>query len=56
MLGTTELLIIGAVLILLFGGPAVVKWAKSLGQAKRVYQEESQKPIEKNNTKVIDAR
>lgn len=34
MLGTTELIVIGLVIFVLFGASAIPKFAKSLGQAK----------------------
>lgn len=41
MLGTTEILIIGFVLILLFGSGKVVDWAKSLGEARKEFAKAS---------------
>lgn len=38
-LGTTELVIIAAVLLLLFGGAKLPQLAKSLGQSKRAFKE-----------------
>lgn len=38
MLGTTELLIIGGVIFILFGAAAIPKLARSIGQAKREFQ------------------
>ena len=38
MLGTTEILIISAVIILLFGARALPKIARSLGKAKKEFQ------------------
>ena len=38
MLGTTEILIIGGVVVLLFGAAAIPRLAKSLGQAKKEFQ------------------
>jgi Sec-independent protein translocase protein TatA len=40
MLSESTIIIIAVVAVVLFGAPAVVKWAKSAGQARRVYQEE----------------
>ncbi len=39
MLGATEILIIGGVVFVLFGATAIPKFAKSLGQAKKEFQE-----------------
>lgn len=38
MIGSTEILIIGGVVVLLFGAAAIPKLAKSLGQAKKEFQ------------------
>lgn len=38
MIGATEILIIGGVIFVLFGAGAIPKFAKSLGQAKREFQ------------------
>ena len=38
MLGTTELLIIGGVIFILFGATAIPKLARSIGQAKKEFQ------------------
>ena len=38
MIGTTELLIIGGVIVLLFGATALPKLARSLGKAKKEYE------------------
>ena len=39
MIGTTEIIIIGAVVFVLFGATAIPKFAKSLGQAKREFKQ-----------------
>ena len=39
MIGTTELLIIGGVIVLLFGATALPKLARSLGKAKKEYEQ-----------------
>ena len=39
MLGTTEILIVCAVVILLFGAGRIPRFARSFGQAKREFQE-----------------
>ena len=36
-LGMTEILIIAGVAVFLFGGSKVVSWARSLGQAKKEF-------------------
>jgi len=38
MIGSTEILIIGGVVVLLFGAAAIPKLAKSIGQAKKEFQ------------------
>lgn len=42
MIGTTEIIIIVAAAVFLFGGKKVVDWARSIGKAKRAYEEESE--------------
>ena len=39
MIGATEILIIGGVVFVLFGATAIPKFAKSLGQAKKEFQQ-----------------
>lgn len=36
--GTTEILIVAAIALVLFGAPKVVDWARSLGKAQREYE------------------
>lgn len=38
MVNTTEILVIGAVILVLFGGAAIPKFFNSLGKAKREFQ------------------
>ena len=51
MIGTTELIVIGLIVFVLFGAAAIPKLAKSLGQAKKEFQkgidDDSDKPSEK---------
>ena len=39
MLGTTEIIIIGAVIMVLFGATAIPKFAKSIGKARREFED-----------------
>ncbi|MFO7730562.1 MAG: twin-arginine translocase TatA/TatE family subunit [Spirochaetia bacterium] len=39
MLGTTEIVVIGGVVVLLFGANAIPKFAKSLGKAKKEFRD-----------------
>ncbi len=39
MLGTTEIIIIAVVILVLFGGAAIPKFARSLGRAKKEFEE-----------------
>jgi sec-independent protein translocase protein TatA len=41
MPGTTELLVIGGIVILLFGAASIPKLARSLGQAKKEFEKGS---------------
>jgi sec-independent protein translocase protein TatA len=38
MLGSTEIIVIAAVVLVLFGGTAIPKFFRSLGKAKREFQ------------------
>lgn len=46
MIGTTEILIIGGIVVLLFGASALPKLARSLGKAKREFQKGQQEGAE----------
>ncbi len=39
MIGTTEIIVIGGVVVLLFGASAIPKFARSLGQAKKEFKD-----------------
>lgn len=39
MLGTTEIIIIAAVVLVLFGGAAIPRLARSLGRARREFED-----------------
>ncbi|MFP4268642.1 MAG: twin-arginine translocase TatA/TatE family subunit [Spirochaetaceae bacterium] len=39
MLGTTEIVVIGGVVVLLFGASAIPKFAKNLGKAKKEFRD-----------------
>lgn len=39
MLGSTEIIVIGGVIVLLFGASAIPKFAKSLGRAKKEFKD-----------------
>ncbi len=39
MIGTTEILIISGVILLLFGATAIPKFARSLGRARREFED-----------------
>jgi len=39
MLGTTEIIVIGGVVVLLFGANAIPKFAKNLGKAKKEFRD-----------------
>jgi sec-independent protein translocase protein TatA len=56
-LGTTEMLLIGAVIILLFGASKLPQLAKALGQSKKAFREgldegerEARKEAQENKT------
>jgi sec-independent protein translocase protein TatA len=39
MLGSTEIIVIGGVVVLLFGATAIPKFARSLGKAKKEFKD-----------------
>ncbi len=39
MIGSTEILVIGGVVVLLFGASAIPKFARSIGKAKKEFRE-----------------
>ncbi len=39
MLGTTEVMVIGGVVVLLFGASAIPKFARNLGKAKKEFKD-----------------
>jgi sec-independent protein translocase protein TatA len=39
MIGTTEILVIAAVVLVLFGGAAIPRFARSLGKARKEFEE-----------------
>lgn len=41
MIGATEIIVIIGAGVFLFGGKKVVDWARSVGQAKKVFETES---------------
>lgn len=58
MLGSTEILIIAGIILVLFGSAAIPKFARSLGRAKKEFEEgikegtqaqkeSAEKPVEK---------
>ena len=50
MFGSTELMIIVVVVLVLFGSAAVPKFARSLGQAKSEFEKGLKKPTESDTT------
>ena len=58
MIGSTELMIILIVVLVLFGSSAIPKFAKSLGQAKAEFQKAMKDGEEdtKSNTKPSDEK
>jgi sec-independent protein translocase protein TatA len=54
MIGTTEIIIIAVVVLVLFGAAAIPRFAKSLGQAKAEFEKgakEGKEKAEKKDTK-----
>ncbi|MCE5301151.1 MAG: twin-arginine translocase TatA/TatE family subunit [Spirochaetia bacterium] len=54
MVGMSEILVIGAVVLVIFGGAAIPKFAKSLGKAKSEFEKgvkEGQEELKKEEGK-----
>ena len=51
MIGATEIIIIVAAAIFLFGGKKVIDWARSIGQAKKAYNEGMEEAKKKKTAK-----
>jgi len=54
MIGTTEILVIAAVILILFGSSAIPKFARSLGRAKKEFEiglKEGEEEIKKRKKK-----
>ena len=59
MIGSTELIMIVVVIVVLFGSSAIPKFAKSLGQAKREFEKgikEGVSATEKQDQKVTEEK
>jgi sec-independent protein translocase protein TatA len=57
MFGSTELIVIGVIIFVLFGAAAIPKFAKSIGQAKGEFEKglKDGKKDESDSKDVIDA-
>jgi len=51
MIGTSELIVIGLIIFVLFGSSAIPKFAKSLGQAKAEFEKGAREASESNKDK-----
>jgi sec-independent protein translocase protein TatA len=51
MIGTTELLIIAGVVLVLFGGSAIPKLARSLGRARREFEAGAKEGLREGETR-----
>ena len=51
MIGTSEMVIIAVVVLILFGAAALPKFAKSLGKAKREFQKGLEEDDDKDDKK-----
>lgn len=54
MIGTTELIVIGLVIFVLFGASSIPKFAKSLGQAKAEFEKGFKTGVTPNEKKNSD--
>ena len=59
MLGTTEVMVIGGVVVLLFGASAIPKFARNLGKAKKEFKdgmEEGSADLEEKSEKTKEKK
>lgn len=52
MIGTTELLLIGAIILLLFGGKKLPDLMKGLGQGVRLFKQGINEPIQEEKSEI----
>ena len=53
-MGTTEILIIAAVVLVLFGGAAIPRFARSLGKARKEFEEGLKEGAREGKSEVKD--
>jgi len=51
MLGSTEIIVIAGIVVLLFGASAIPKFARSLGKAKKEFKEGLSEGVEEEKEK-----
>ncbi|MDA3956792.1 twin-arginine translocase TatA/TatE family subunit [Oceanispirochaeta sp.] len=49
MLGSTEIMVVGGVVVLLFGASAIPKFARSLGKAKKEFKDGMEESTSEEN-------
>ena len=55
MIGTTEIIIIAGVVLVLFGASALPKFAKSLGRARSEFEKGSREALQKRDEDETDS-
>jgi sec-independent protein translocase protein TatA len=56
MIGTTEIIVIAVVILVLFGASALPKFARSIGEAKKEFSKATKEEEKEEAEKIADAK
>jgi len=56
MIGTTEIIVIAVIILVLFGASAIPKFARSIGEAKKEFSKATKEDEKKEAEKIADAK
>jgi sec-independent protein translocase protein TatA len=56
MIGTTEIIVIAVIILVLFGASAIPKFARSIGEAKKEFSKAAKEEEKKEAEKTADAK
>jgi sec-independent protein translocase protein TatA len=56
MIGSTEIIVIAIVVLVLFGGAALPKFARSVGEAKKEFQKAAKEEEAEDKKKEVEAK
>jgi len=56
MIGTTEIIVIAVVILVLFGASAIPKFARSIGEAKKEFSKATKEEEKEEAEKIADAK